>query len=308
METMGEEVWASVVEPVTVNTLQETCLAQLEGLKTLCSIQSKEHIEELALIEQIYRDKLSVKINLYSQNPENRKDAVLAKAAFLCVYAGARYRLLYSTISKFDVEFQSAILDAESLPRDSDDASILLMIADAHAEFNTSFEDRLQQNKEIQTGKVDMGEANPILWKHLTYALELYASAIKVPKVPNLARIYIKLGDCELLRIRLGEEPFMYDVAEKGQSTLIHNASVYYGAAKKALLRDPALAGTQEESDELDLKNALVSYWQGFNYAEFAHFLRTSKMGALPKLEEMKDQGLLSETSWDGIQDAFAEV
>ena len=311
IETTSEEIWASVVEPVTVGTLQETCLAQIEALTTLCSIQSKDFPEEISSIEQIYRNELSVKVNLYAQSPESRTDAILANAKFLCVYAGARYRLLYTSVLEFDSEFQLAILDAESMPRKSNDAGILLMIADAHVEFNTSIEDRLQQNQEIPSGKTNLREINRICWKHISYALELYTLATKVPNVLDLARIHIKRGDCELLRIRLGEEPFMYEPAEKSQATLIKNALVYYSAAKKVMSGGVASLSTKEESDELELKIALTTYWHGLTYvdiAKFATYLRESDIGALPRLEEMKDQGLLSETSWEGIQDAFAKV
>ena len=311
VQTAEEEVWASIIEPVTPEALLQTCLAQLNNLKTLCDIQSSDYADKLSSIERIYIDKLREKIDLYSQSPEGRKDATLAKAAFLCAYAGARYRLFQTSISTYDAEFRTATLDAESLYQEVGDAIIAITIADAHIELNSNAEEHLHQFQEVQTGTLDLSDMNAVRWKHITRALDLYTLATQAFHVPNLAQIHIKRGDCELLRMRLGEDPFKYKLAETNQAILIRNASIYYGAAKKFLLQNQASNDNQDTRNELELKMGLTSFWRGSDHAEIAQLLRTSAMEADEAylcLEEMKEQGLLSEIRRKTFQDIFAET
>ena len=308
METTEEEVWTAIVEPVTTETLLQTCLAQLSNLKILCEIQSSDFVEGLASIEQIYNDKLSEKITLFSQSPEQKKDATLAKAAFLCAYAAARCRLFQTSISAYDAEFRAATTDIESLYGETGDVVIALTIADAHIELNSTIGDRLNQGHEIQTGNINLTEINGIRWKHITRALDLFTLATQAPHVPNLAQVHIKRGDCDLLRIRLGEEPFKYSVSEKNKITLIRNASIYYGAAKKVISQEQASEEAQEIKNKLDLKIGLTSFWKGSNHAVIAQPLGISANEAPLLLEEMEDQGFLSEAKRKAFIDVLVEM
>ena len=309
-EAVEEEIWSSIVEPITNQTLADTCLAQLECLRTLCSIQSRDHANGLSEIQGMYRDNLKGKIDTYSQSPQSQKDAVLGKASFLCSLACTRLRLLYTTFSEYEDEFDLAIQTVTCVSGHHEDATFLSLTADAHVDFNTNIEDRLNQHDETW-GTQEIDKTNRLRWKHISTALDQYTTVSKLPKPGNLARIHIKRGDCELLRLRLAQEPSKYGLAIKSYKVILKNARVYYDAAKKVASRDASSIETQSDSDEADLKIALTASWQSATYDTLLKYVQSNAgaRGVIGRgLEDMRDQGLLSDESWTRIAQALGQT
>ena len=304
-EVREDEIWASIVEPVTTDTLLDTCLAQVEVLKTLCGLTSLEHTEELRKIEDDFRDKLSGKIDKYSQLPERVRDAALSKADFWASVANARYRLRVSDLSTYENDLDASILGFENDA--GTDAPVLCLIADARIDFNSSIEERQRQEK-YQLSPGDLTKICAIRWKHITRALDNYTVASRSSDVPNLARIHISRGDCEMLRLRLREAPFNYPLAERSGDTLVRNASIYYGTAAKVLSRDMTSSEARDDKIEVDAKAAVVAAWM----AAAPEMLKGSLIDKGPEvrqiLEDMQEQGLLGEESWLQMEKLFKET
>ena len=299
-----EEVWVSVVEPVTIDTLLDTCLAELGVIKTLCELSPPESIDELISIEQRFQDKLSDQINLYSQNPERRKDSVLSKTSFLCSFANAQYRLRVSDLSTYEHDFNAYVQESEAYIKN--DAQALCMVAEAHIDFNSNIEERFGHEGNALAFE-DLNTLGEIRWQHITQALDHYTTASKLPNVENLARVHTSRGDCEMLRLRLGEAPFHYKLAQKSERTLVKNASVYYGAATKVLSRDLASSEISDDKTEVDAKAAVVTAWLTADPEILKAFLKGKGSEVRQILEDMRDQGLLGKKSWEQIKKLLHE-
>ncbi|KAL9123541.1 MAG: hypothetical protein Q9217_007033 [Psora testacea] len=297
-EATEEELWATIVEPVTPDTLLDTCLAELEVLKALCDSLSAENADELTRIERDFRDNLSNKISTYGQLCERRRDIALSKSSFLCSIANSRYRLGISDLTTYEQDFNTAILDVER--HSSNDAQALCMIAEARIDFNSSIEERLHYESHPSSG--DLTRVCALRWRHITQALDLYTTASKVCAVSNLARIHISRGDCEMLRIRLGEAPFIYQLAQRSEDTLVKNASVFYGAATKVLSCELISHEAREDRIEVDAKAAVVAAWLARDPEVLKVFLKGKGRESWQTFEEMRDQGLLGEKSWKELE------
>ena len=242
---------------------------------------------------------MSSKFHIFDQNPERKLEMTLSKAGFLGSFATARYRLGITDLSTFEHDFDISITEAES--QINADAPGLCMTSEAHIELNSSIEERLRlENKSLSPE--ELTRTCNIRWKHITRALDQYTTASKLANAPNLARIQISRGDCELLRRRLAEAPFHYSMAKKNTSTLVKNASVYYGAAIKVLAQDQASAQVRDDRAEVDVKAAVAAAWSAADAEMLRGFLRSKGPDVQQRLEDMRDQGLLGDESWAEIQ------
>ncbi|KAL9103569.1 MAG: hypothetical protein Q9163_001407 [Psora crenata] len=295
-----EEVWASIVEPVTANTLLETILVELDLLETLCGLYSTEHTGELARIDQFFRHQLTNKIAKYGQGAKSTGGAAVAKASFLCSFAIARYRLGISDLYTCDRDFNASVRDVDECIWN--DAQALCAIAEAHIDFNSIIEERLSHEANLPSLE-DLTCACTIRWRHITRALDQYSAASKLPHAQRLARIHISRGDCEMLRMRLSEAPFNFPLAQKSEKTLAKNASVYYGAAIKVLSYDLASSDSQDDRLEVEAKMAVVASWLADYPEPLKVCLCSNKPEMWQRLEDMQGQGLLGKKIWGQLEE-----
>ena len=281
-------VWASLIEPVTEAVVFDTLLAQLNCLRSLCEIQSLL-LNELPFIEAAYKE---VAMNMQRLAPRSNHDreAVISRAAFQCAYASARFRLISLDIQSSDEEFSSGVAVFKTLPDLAGDAEALCAAGDAEVEFNASIEERVLELHEGSTEA--LAAINRLRWTHINCALDFFTAASKVPKVTNLARIHISRGDCELLRLRLGDEPFNYDFAEKSRDTLTRNAAVFYSAANKSSSSEGANLDLAETKLEIDVKLAIVASLRG-DTGPFTTLSSSMTSKVTHQLDEIKDSGLV---------------
>ena len=300
----AEEVWVSVVEPVTEDTLLDTHLAQLACLKSLCDIQSSAIPDKLAFIEDAYTRGLDEVVDQYAQRTNHDREVKIARAAFLSSYANARFRLYRTNPPAFEGEFGRSISPLEMWPGFNGDTEALCLSGDAHLEVNVGLETRITESAEPSRELCET--VNRLRWVHITKALDRYTLASKVPNQAHLARIHISRGDCELLRCRLGDEPFNYDLAEKSRVTLVKNASIYYGAAAMVTSRDPQMFQSAEDTIELEIKVGVVAALQDDQSQILTTALQRHSVKGREQLHEISEQGLVGGKAWDKIKHVVA--
>ena len=290
-----EEVWAAVEEPITTDTLLDTTIAQLDTLTEICSLGSSHTRNDLAWIEEYYRTELQGKVNSYNSGSNRKHEVALSKANFIASISDAAFRG-----GKLDVLTYERELNAAFSHPDLDlnkDAQGLCDKADAHLSFNTSVQNAMQQEP-----ATELAQTGSICWIHITKGLDSLTAASKLPNAQNLPRIHVQRGDCELLRLHLGEAPLNYDLAIKSASTLLKNAEVYFrGAAALAKSSEDAA----EEQKEAEVKEAIVlALADDAQKLSSLIKLQRDVVGAI--VEEMKDEGLLGEEAVQKLGMLFA--
>ena len=288
-----EEVWASVEEPVTVEALLDTTIAQLDTLTAICTLGSSD--TGLAWVEDYYRTTLKDRIASYVDGSSRYHEAALAQAKLTCALSDEAFRGGRLDLLTYEEELNAAFT-SQHLDLSSDPPS-LCDKADAELAFNASVQAAIPQAQ-----FTELGQISTICWKHITKALDSLTAALKLPNAQNLPRIHLRRGDCELLRWHLSDAPLNYDLAVKSAATLLKNAEVYFRGAANLAKRD---AAAKEEQNEAEVKHSIVAGFAG-DTEELSRLLKTRKEFVESIAKEMKDDGLLGEESLQKIEKMFA--
>lgn len=280
-------------ELVTQDTLLDTTIAQLDTLTAILSLGSSP--TGLVWMEEYYRTTLKDKISFYVDGSSRGGEAALAQAKFTCALSDAAFRGGRLDLSTYEKEMNAAFT-SEDLDLSNDPQS-LCDKADAELAFNASVQAAVQQPQ--STG---LAQISSICWKHITRALDSLTAASKLPDVHNLPRIHLRRGDCELLRLHLGDAPLNYDLAVKSAPTLLKNAEIYFRGAANLAKRE---VGTEEEQNEAEVKQSIVAEFAGDT--ETLSLLVKTRRGLVESIvEEMRDDGLLGEHILQKIGSTFA--
>ena len=283
-----EDIWASVIEPLTEEDLFDTCLATVEALKSLCQIQNSGDKTDLGLIETVFSSGIREKLQQYGQGSGQAWQSTIALANFLSAYAELRFRLRVTSLPIFENEINSSVDLIRSLPQYTNKGEGLVTLGEIHLDYNLAVEGFLEPIE----GSQELGAAmNKSRWEHITRALESFTAASKLPSVSHLARIHIYRGDCELLRIRLGDHPCNYHFAVKSHATLLKNVEVYYRAAKRASSYDKS--GSPEDTLEIDVKLAITALFQNSDTQPLLTLLTEDKSKVSQQLADIGQHGLL---------------
>jgi hypothetical protein len=279
--TTSEEAWATILEPVTHGSLVDTMVAQLDTLTTICSLVIPQGSDDLRWIEKYYR-MLKEKLTCL-RDTERVQEECLANAKFMAAFADASFRRGQLDILEYERKLAAAFdasLDLTNHPEGLCDQ------ADAEITFNTSI--RVSAQLSTQLSETDSTRLNEIRWGHITKALDGLTAASKLPNAENLPRIYLRRGDCELLRYRLGHGPHPHGIAAKSAPTLLKNAEVYYrGAAGFA-----RHAGVDEEEWEALVKEAVAASLAG-NSMKLQGLWKAKEKAVLEIVMEMQEENLL---------------
>ena len=289
-----EEVWTSIEEPITQDTLLDTAIAQLYTLTALCSLHASQSPSSLAWIEEYYRTILEAKVSLYSSGSGHQHEAILTKAKFTCAISDAAFQSGRLDLPTYERELASSFSSSElSLATDSQG---LYDRASAELTFVTSV-----QASFIAAQPVELNEVAIICWKHITKALENFTAASKISNAHNVPHIHLRRGDCELLRSRLGGAPCHYDLAVKSMPTLLKNAEAFYRGASNLAKRSRV---DEEEQRDAEIKEAVIAALNGDSQKLMAA-VRTQRDYVEATVEEMGDDNLLSEESLRDIRRLF---
>ena len=293
LNASGQEVWASVLEPVTQDTLLDTIIAQLDTLAAICNLGSPH--TGLDWVEDYYRLTMKDKISFYVNGSSRSHEDTLAHANFTCALSDAAFRSGRIDLPTYENEL-SAAFTSEDLYLSNDPQS-LCDKADAELTFNASVQAALQQAQ-----STEMAQISSICWRHITRALDSLTAASKLPDAQNLPRIHLRRGDCELLRLHLSGEPLKYDLAVKSAPTLLKNAEVYFRGAANLAKR---VVGTEEDQNEAEVKQSIVAGLGG-DREKLSMFVKTRSHLVESVVKEMKEDGLLGEERMQEIRNIFA--
>lgn len=310
-----EEVWASVEEPVTREALLDTIIAQLDTLTAICTLGSSNGLTlsyvmkpanttvatdrastGLAWVGDYYRTTLKDRIASYVDGSSRYHEVTLAQAKLTCALSDEAFR-----DGRLDLlTYERELNDAFTTPHldISNDPPSLCDKADAELAFNASVQAAVPEAQ-----IAELGQISTMCWKHITKALDSLTAASKLPDAQNLPRIHLRRGDCELLRLQLGDAPLKYDLAAKSAATLLKNAEVYFRGAANLAKRDPA--AEEEEHKEAEVKYAIVAGLAG-DTEKLSWLLKTQRELVESITKEMRDDGLLGEETLQKIGKMFA--
>ncbi|KAJ8065359.1 hypothetical protein OCU04_006047 [Sclerotinia nivalis] len=277
-QPLQDDRWATIVEPVTLDTLLDTLIAQLQTLAILCGLVNVDAGRGLAWIEEYSTTLIGQKLQSYLEGTTDREqEAGLAKSNFVAALADANFRSQRIDIGTYERTlngaYSSLILD--------DHPEGLCDKAEAFISYNSS----LRLNHEAAQSP----EVSASRWKVLTAALDSLTKASKLPSADNLSKIHILRGDVDLLRFQLGQPPCDYDIALKNGAVLAKNAEKFYrGAGNLAKME-----GLSKQLEEAEVKEALAMSL----YGEKDKLLRCVKLQpelVRGVLEDALDDGLVS--------------
>jgi hypothetical protein len=241
-EPAEEERWATIVEPVTNDTLLDTLLAQLETLTLLCELITADEGRGLAWIDEYSTGLLTTKLPAYTPATDRDEEAALTRATFLAALANANFRC-----QRIDAPTYARTLDDAFAPLDlAHDPEGLVDKAEALIAYSSALATSLSDDAQ--------SAAASSRWQALTTALSALSSASALPTAQNLAAIHLLRGDVELLRYALSQPPASYAPAVKSAATLLKNAGTYYRGAE----REAVASRTRHEEDVEERKEAVV--------------------------------------------------
>ncbi|ESZ95136.1 hypothetical protein SBOR_4503 [Sclerotinia borealis F-4128] len=273
-----DDRWATIVEPVTFDTLLDTLIAQLQTITTLCGLVNVDAGRGLAWIEEYSTPLIDQKLQSYLQGTTNRElEAGLAKSDFVAALADANFR-----VQRIDLgTYERVLNDAYASLNLDDHPEGLCDKAEAFISYNASL--RLNY-KAAQSPEVSASR-----WKVLSAALDNLTKASKLPSADNLPKIHILRGDVELLRVQLGQPPSNYDVAFKNGTVLAKNAEKFYRGAG-VLARNE---GLNKELGDAGVKEALAMSLYG-EKAKLFECIKLQPDVVRGVLEDALDDGLVS--------------
>ena len=230
--TEEQEQWASVLEPITPESLLETCLAEAHVLSVLLPLLPPDPAasQTLNTHSDILLEKAHALLSSQSVSvtPDSSDELRLAQCRLNLLSALADHAYRSHRIDA--TNYLSALTEthASSQPSLVEHGPAQADYADALIAFNAS------------VASVSLPESLATIahlrWSALTIALSALTTANTTPG-PELGRSVIngRRGDAELLRARLAEPEVGYDMAAKNRDQLLRNAETYYtGAAKIA--------------------------------------------------------------------------
>ena len=272
-----DDRWATIVEPVTSDTLLDTLLAQLQTLTTLCGLINVEAGRGLAWIEEYSTPLITAKLQTYLQDTTDREvEAGLTKANFITALADANFRA-----QRIDATtYERALNDIFSSLNLDDNPEGLCNRAEALIAYNTS----LRLNPNLNSNEISLSR-----WKALTAALDSLTKASKLPSADNLPTIHLLRGDVELLRCQLGQPPTNYDVASKNAGVLVKNAEKFYRGAGNLAKNE----GSRKQIAEAAVKEALAASLGG-DVLKIKEMVKTEMDASRGVLEDAVDDGLVT--------------
>lgn len=281
-ETDSEGQWATIVEPVTQETLIDTALAQLSALTTFSDVLSSNPgcapVSILSGAEKHWsslEQKLAV---LSASNPAKSQEIALTRAKFVSALleAGFRYNQIDGDFYKKGRDSAFAVADLQL----ETSAEALIVNARSLMSFNSAAADVEPSNKHLST----------LRWNALTASIANLNLASKVHGADpgEIASTHLLRGDASLSLHTMGCPPTSHQTAIAQATQLLKNAEVYYRNASK-LSQDP------EQKDVSAFRSQVAASLHGQPGVETIHaVLSANPKGqewAFEQLEDMMEEG-----------------
>ena len=332
-ETGGD--WATVEEPITPETILETCTAQLGALTTLIGLYSSA---DLASIEKKAQDgldtasgKIPALIAIIDASPQTesedepkagptlslgssaemddsttpKDDAVLAAANFQASLAEAMFRSGRTTTAQYAqaVEEIFAVLIKQSEGTSAPDlaaANIKSAYADALIDFASSLSDSLQYAPSAPPSISDL----ELQWVALSQAQKSLTELSAAPyasllSAARLADMYLARGDAELFRFRIALTPGAKPAWTSSKAVVVANAGVFYRGARSYAERAGAV-DVRGTADAKAIVAEILKEVTSGSQARKAHWKGRSDDVAMV-LEQMVEEGIVGQENAEGV-------
>jgi hypothetical protein len=245
------EHWASIVEPVTKDTLVDTAIAQLSTLTTLCGILGSSPetlgIPSLAWVEEYSSNLLKVELPALTTGTDRTAEAAIARAVFISAMLEAGFRTNEIEVQTYRRERDAAF---SGLDISSSSAALMANVASLLA-FNSAL-------SETEGRPPATPEAASLRWNALATAISNLATASKLSDITSedLPKTHLLRGDASLYQYQLCKPPVSYAPALKNAAALLKNAEVLYRNASR-------LTQDDEERDRSKVLEAVVTSMEG---------------------------------------------
>lgn len=292
-----EGQWASVVEPITANTLTDTIIACFGTMTTLCTTiiapAASSWKEVTTDIESQYMQFVSKIQGLSLVDPEKMHEVSLADAILQSAMLDAAF-MFNDLLSA--ATYKSMLDNLWSASKPHLDLEIHADALIAHANALIAFNYSLATNHIPDASNMDVkAELDNFRWAVLTSAIKSLTTASKIPSISpdEKAKTHLLRGDASLLQYRMSTYPIMHKQAAAHAETLFKNAQVFYRNA------------AQLSSDQEDKEHALFRCGVMQNIADgnatrgrpalSAIFEIDRERRAAEELQDMLDEGFLPE-------------
>jgi len=223
-----EGQWASVLEPVTADTIIDTICACFGTMTTLCTTIGtsryplwKELSEEL---ESQYKRLVSKMQELPLADLARMHEAALADA----ILQSAMFDLSFVLEALPAVKYKSMLdgLWTTNQPHLNLETNVDALVAHAHALISFNFSLSVAQNAIPPGTRTESADHR---WITLTQAIKSLAKASSIPSISTdeKAKTHLLRGDASLLQYRMSN-PAIHPQAIANAATLLKNAQVFY--------------------------------------------------------------------------------
>ncbi|RYP77101.1 hypothetical protein DL771_001391 [Monosporascus sp. 5C6A] len=223
----SDEQWATVVEPVTQDTLIDTALAQLSALTTFCDVLSSNPESALAStlsgVEKHWSG-LEHKLGILStNNPERSQEIVLNRAKFVSALLEGGFRFGRIDGDSYKKGRDSAF--AEENVQLETSAEALIANARSLMAFNSAIADTKPNDQHLST----------LRWNALAASISNLNAASKIQGTDQqeIASTHLLRGDASVSLYTMGTPPTSHQSAIAQATQLLKNAEVYYRNAGK---------------------------------------------------------------------------
>ncbi|KAH9885192.1 hypothetical protein F4778DRAFT_761457 [Xylariomycetidae sp. FL2044] len=260
--------WATIVEPVTIETLIDTLVSRFSTLTTLCSVCSSTttgpNSTLLAWIQGYSSVLVTKTTNLLGDTrqeaSEELSELALAKAIYISHYLELAFRWDNIDAQTYGSELEAAFSDAGLALGSSREVSM------AKVNGLLAFNEALADSATTTQSAIHAG----LRWSILLQAQSILDQVAQLPDVVSdrecLGSTHYIRGDISLLLHNLSYSPLDYGPAQQGKEGLLRNAELYYRNASK--LFGAGLSGLNDEKTISELKGAIVKGIQAMSITD----------------------------------------
>jgi hypothetical protein len=334
-ETPGD--WATVEEPLTPESILETCTAQLSTLTTLLGLYNPAI--DLSSIEKKAQDGMDTATNiiptlidLIDKSPAPKvvdepkagptlsigsmsaaeeatttpkDDAILASATFQASIAEVQYRSGRTTSTEYAeaVEriFSSLVQSAgQSASPDLASSNVYSAYADALMDLASALADGTQYSASAPTFSTDID----IQWTALTQTQNLLTKLSAAPytsilSASRLADVFIARGDTDLFRFRISLFESAKPAWAKSGPTLVSNAGVFYRGGRSYAEKAGSLAVRNTADAKAVVAEILKAVASGSAMTKGTWKGRSADVAKV--LEQMVEEGIVGRENAEGV-------
>ncbi|KAF2656688.1 hypothetical protein K491DRAFT_596444 [Lophiostoma macrostomum CBS 122681] len=262
------EEWATVIDPVTPETILETCTAQLGALTTLLSLYNASNASSVWFRAQYGMDTAQTKIpqliSVIEQSPSSKPaeepaagptlslssssavegstspkdDAILAVANFQVGIAEVTYRSNSCTSEQYASQIESTFAPLlQEHPGSKDVSTYSVNVRASYADSLMSLSSAIPDSPYYTNQSPTLAADLEIQWKALTQAQTILTAlssgaSATIASPTRLADIFLARGDADLFRFRISSFASAKASWVKSKGVLVANAGVYYRGAR----------------------------------------------------------------------------